>query len=221
MAGPHQTAGLFGEQAVAAGIRRIHQPDRPPQEVRGDVGRCRRRLPGRPGQPRDGLGVACARTAGQVLGDQQGWSVRVGQPLPGLVMQCLTDAAGQVLVDGIADQVVTKSQVGAVVSQDSCSDRLRQRGGQAEHRSVGDRGQVDQRKRRSQDRGGLQCLQGVVGQEAKPAQDRQAQGRREGRLGDLGPPPRGRDRALLEERPEQFGDEQRVAGRSRDLREQP
>jgi hypothetical protein len=37
-AGPHQTAGLFGEQAVAAGIRRIHQPDRPPQEVRGDVG---------------------------------------------------------------------------------------------------------------------------------------------------------------------------------------
>jgi hypothetical protein len=71
------------------------------------------------------------------------------------------------------------------------------------------------------DRGGLQCLQGVVGKEAQPAQDRQAQARREGRLRDLGPPARGRDRALLDERPEQLGGEQRVACRSRDLREQP
>jgi hypothetical protein len=36
--GPHQAAGPFGEQAITAGIPRCHQPGRPVQKVRGDIG---------------------------------------------------------------------------------------------------------------------------------------------------------------------------------------
>ena len=69
--------------------------------------------------------------------------------------------------------------------------------------------------------GGPQHLQGSLGQEAEPAQDRQPQRRRQGRLRDLGLPVSGLDRTLLGQRPQQLGHEQRVARRPRDLGKQP
>ena len=71
--GHQQAAGPFGEQPVAARIGRAHQPDRAFQEVRGDLWGCRRGFPGGPGQPPDGLGVSLPGSAGELLGDLQGW----------------------------------------------------------------------------------------------------------------------------------------------------
>ena len=36
--GPHEAAGLFGEQASTAGVPAWHQPSRPAQQIRGDIG---------------------------------------------------------------------------------------------------------------------------------------------------------------------------------------
>jgi hypothetical protein len=125
--GPHQAAGLFGEQPVAAGIGRAQQPDRAFQQVRGDIGRCGRGFPGRLGQPSDGLGVCCSGSAGEVLGDQQGRGMHVRQSLPGLAVQRAADAEREVFVDGVADQVVAEPQPVAVVFQHPRGRRAEQR----------------------------------------------------------------------------------------------
>jgi hypothetical protein len=64
-----------------------------------------------------------------VLGDLQGWCAGLGQPLAGLTVQGPAHASGQVLVDGIADQVMAEPQPVAVVFQHAGPDRLGQHDG--------------------------------------------------------------------------------------------
>jgi len=156
-----------------------------------------------------------------VLGDLQGWCPGLRQPLAGLTVQGSAHAAGQVLIDGITDQLMPEAQPQAVVFDHPGPDGLGQHDGQVDGGAAGDRGQVGEREPRSQDRGGPQRLQGGLGQEADPAQDGQPQRRRQHRLRHLRPPARGRDRPLLGKRAEQFGDEQRIARRPGHLSEQP
>ena len=198
--GEHQAAGPFGKQLVPARITRRHQPGCPPHQVSGDIRRSRRGLPGGPGQPGDGLGVARPGPAGQLLGHLQRRCLRSRQPLPGLMVQPAADAGRQVLVEGITDQVVAEPETGTVVFQHPCRDRCRQgleelqRGPGHRHRQVGNR------EAGTQDGGGPERVQRVIGQEAQAAQDRQPQGGRQDRLRHFGLAAGGLDQPLLGQR---------------------
>jgi len=100
----------------------------------------RRHRAGRPGQPGDCIGVPGRRAAGQVLGDLQGRCAGLGQPLAGLAVQGPAHAAGQVLVDGITDQLMPEPQPCAVVFQDAGPDRLGQHHRQVDGGAAGDGG---------------------------------------------------------------------------------
>ena len=116
---------------------------------------------------------------------------------------------------------MTEPDDGAVLFQDPPRDPFRQHHRQLERGTGHGHRQLGDREAGSQDRGGPQRLQGVLGQETETAQDRQPQRRRQGHLRYLGPPAGGLDRALLGQRPQQLGDEQRVPGRSRYPGQQP
>ena len=81
-----------------------------------------------------------------MLGDLQGWCPGLGQPLAGLAVQGPAHAAGQILVDGIADQLMAEPQPGAVVVENTGPDRLGQHDGQVDGGAAGDRGQVGERE---------------------------------------------------------------------------
>ena len=124
---PREAACLLDQQGVPARIGRVHQASGPGQQAGGGIGRGRHGLPGSLGEPPDRVGVARRRPAGQLLGDLQGRGARRGQPLPGLAVQPEADGAGQVLVDGVADQVVAEPQPGTVIGHHPGPDRAGQR----------------------------------------------------------------------------------------------
>ena len=113
----HQAASLFGEQPVAAGIGRRHQPDCAAHEAGGHIRGPPRSLPGGSGQPGDGLSVSLPGSARQVLRDLRGRRSCPGQPLTGLTVQPAADGGRQIFVDGITDQVVAEPELVTVIFQ--------------------------------------------------------------------------------------------------------
>ena len=69
----HKAAGPFDKQPVAGRIGRAISPIARSKRSAATSGRCRCRFPGGPGQPPDSLGVALSGSAGELLGDLQGW----------------------------------------------------------------------------------------------------------------------------------------------------
>ena len=160
-----QVARPLGEEPVAAGVLRSHQRDRAVQQAGGGRGRPRGCLLGSPGEPADGLAITLGCPAGEMLGDPQGRRSRPGQPLRRLAVQPAAHAGREVLVETVAEQVVTEAQRHAVVFDHPRPDRLGQRRRQLGGQAGGD-GQVGQRERRTQDRRRPQRPQRVLGQEA-------------------------------------------------------
>ena len=142
------------------------------------------------------------------------------QPLPGFPVQPAADAEGQVLVDGITDKIVAEPEPVTVICQDPPSDAFRQHPGQLQRGPGRRRGQVSDGKAGAQDRGRLQSLQGVAGQETETAQGGESQRRRQGHFRYLGPPSSGLDYPLLGQGRQQFGHEQRIASCSGHASEQ-
>ena len=79
------------------------------------------------GQPPDRLRIAGPGAARKVLGPLQGRRTSSAQPQHGLAVAPEAYAAGQVLVEGIADQVVAEPEPLAVIGHHPGLDRLGQR----------------------------------------------------------------------------------------------
>jgi hypothetical protein len=220
VARPHQADRLLGQQRVPVGIGRRAELEGPPQQVHGDGRGTRRGPAGGPPQPGDRLGVAGRRAPHQVLGDPLGRRPGPGEGMSRVEVQATADRGRQVMVERLTDQVVAERQLDPAVVQDAPGHRLghgvQQPGGwPAEHP-----GQVGDRKGGAKDRGDPQHLQRGRCQEAQPVQDRQRQRRWDADRRELGRAVRPRDRAVAQERGDQFGHPQRVAARSRDLAQQ-
>ena len=193
----HERLGALGDQPVAAGVVARGQDDRPFQQVRACLRRAGGRLAGGADQPVGGQGVAGFGPARELLGHPKGGCPGRGQAQARLAVQPDADPGRQIVVDGVADEVVPEAQVWACVGEDQFGQRRGERRGQLGGRPAGRGGQLREGELRTQNRGGPQHVLGVVGQGGEPAQDRQSQRRGQ----------------LRTQRAEQLGDVERMAAR--------
>ena len=129
----------------------------------------------------------------------------------GLSVQTLAHRHGEIVVDGVAHEVVTEGETITRLGEQPGIHRRGQRGTQLGRGPAGDQRQLGQRERRPQDRGDPQQVQGVLRQQAQPAQEGQPQGGWQRRRAGLGPSVPHVDRPLVVERPHQLDHEQRVS----------
>jgi hypothetical protein len=173
--GHHEAVRTLDHQQVQAGIGRLHQPDGLLQQLRGGLRRRRLRLPGRPGQPVDGLGVAPARTARELVGHTGGRRPDGGQASGRLPVQREPQARWHVRIDGFTEQVVAELQQHAVLVEHPGGDDRLDRRHEIGDRPGQDRRQLGDRERRSQQGPAAQHLDRLVRERPEPTQDGQLQ----------------------------------------------
>ena len=176
-----QRLDQFGGDRIAdrvAGIgdlqRSLQQPDR------------RRRRPGRrdlrrPSQPPHRLGVALLRPEHDVTRHPLDRSAGAAQHGAGFAVQTFAHRHGEIVIDGIAYEVVAEGETITRFAEQPGIHRRCERRNQLRRISASEQRQLGQRERRAQDRGDPQHVQRVLGKQAQPAQKCQAQGGRQRR----------------------------------------
>ena len=127
-----------------------------------------------------------------------------------LTVQALAHRCGQILVHGIAHEVVAERETITRFGEQPGIHRRGQRRNELRRSTPGEQPQLSQRERRAQDRSDPQQVQGLLGEQAQAAQQCQAQGGWQRRRAGLGPPVQHADRPLVVERPYELDHEQRV-----------
>ena len=161
--------------------RSLQQPDRRRR-------RPRRRELRRPSQPPHRLGVAVLGPEGDVTRQPLDGYAGAAQHSTRLTVQALAHRCGEILVDGIAHEVVAERETITRFGEQPGIHRRGQRRNQLRRSTAGEQPQLGQRERRAQDRSDPQQVQGLLGEQAQPAQQCQAQGGWQRRRAGLGPP---------------------------------
>ena len=175
----------------------------------------------RPSQPPHRLGVAVLGPEDDVARQPLDGYAGAPQHSTRLAVQALAHRCGEILVHGIAYEVVAERETITRLGEQPGIHRRCERGNQLRRISPGEQRQLGQRERRAQDRGDPQQVQGVLGEQAQAAQECQAQGGWQRRRAGLGPPVQHVDRPLVVQRPYELDHEQRVPPGTAHLLEQP
>ena len=216
-----QRLDQLGGERIADRVGGIGDLQRSLQQPNRRRRRPRRRELRRPAQPPHRLGVAVLGPEGDVTRQPLDGYAGAPQHSTRLAVQALAHRRREILIDGVAYEVMAERETITRFGEQPGIHRRRERGNQLRRISAGEQPQLSQRERRAQDRGDPQQVQGVLGEQAQPAQECQAQGGWQRRRAGLGPPLPHVDRPLVVQRPYQLDHEQRVPPGTAHLLEQP
>ncbi len=211
LAGDDQDDHELGQQAVTARVLRVDELEGALQEL----GRRRRRPDGgllhRPVEPVEGHRVTPALAPDEVLGHRGRRRPGRGQGVADVAVHPDAHRAGDVLIEGLPQQVVAEGEVVAVLAEHGGAQRLPDLGQEVKGRPAEGQRQGGDGERRAQHRRHRQDVEGVPGQEAHPVEHDRLEGDGEGNRLDLGRRPCGVHRTVGHQRAHQLGDEERVA----------
>ena len=154
----------------------------------------------RPSQPRHRFGVAGLGAEHQVTRHpvrRHAGAAEHGGRFP---VQSLAHGQREIVIDGVAYEIVAKAQTIAGLAEQPGLARGGQRREQLRRGAAGHERQLGHRERRTQDRGHPQHVQHVLREPAEAAQDREPQGRWQRRPASLRPPTHQLQRPVLIER---------------------